>query len=47
MGVALPSLNISQYPIAVQTISNKKKTARLMAESLEIFNQLSRCVDRF
>jgi len=47
IGVALPNLNISQYPTAVQTISKAKKTNRLMAESLEIFNQYSHCVDRY
>jgi len=40
-GVALPTLKISQYPAAVQTNSKTKKTIRLMAESLEIFNQYS------
>ena len=45
-GVALPNLKISQYPAAVQMISKAKKTNRLMAESLEMFNQYSRFVDR-
>jgi hypothetical protein len=41
IGVALPTLNISQYPAAVQRNSRIKKTMRLMPESLEIFNQYS------
>lgn len=43
-GVALPTLKMSQYPAAVQTNSKTKKTMRLMAESLEIFNRYSRRV---
>ena len=46
IGVALPTLKISQYPAAVQTNSRTKKTMRLMAESLEIFNQYSRRVNK-
>ena len=46
MGVALPTLKMSQYPAAVQTTSKTKKTIRLMAESLEIFIQHSRPVDK-
>jgi hypothetical protein len=46
IGVALPILNISQYPAAVQTNSNTKKTERLMADSLEIFNQYSRWINK-
>jgi len=38
IGVALPNLKISQYPTAVHVISRIKKTMRLMAESLGIFN---------
>jgi len=38
IGVALPNLKISQYPTAVHAISRTKKTMRLMAESLGIFN---------
>jgi hypothetical protein len=46
MGVALPTLKISQYPAAVQTNSKTKKTMTLMAESLEIFNRYSRWVNK-
>jgi hypothetical protein len=46
IGVALPNLKISQYPAAVQTNSRIKKTMRLIAESLEIFNQYSRWVNK-
>jgi hypothetical protein len=42
MGVALPTLKMSQYPAAVQTNSKTKKTMRLIAESLEFFNPFSR-----
>jgi len=46
MGVALPTLKISQYPPAVQTNSKTKKTIRLMAEFLEIFNWYSPWVNK-